>query len=75
MWGQSDIFWLDPSYRQGWAGIRLLKLTEKGLKEIGVKVLHFNAKLHFEASRGTIGKLFERMGYRPVETVYSKFIG
>jgi len=75
LWAASDIFWLDPAYRQGLAGFRMLRLTEKGLKELGVRVLHFNAKLHFEASRGTIGKLLERMGYKPVETVYSKFIG
>ena len=75
LWAQTDIFWLDPSYRQGWTGYRMLRLMEKRLKETGVKVIYANAKLHFEASRGTIGKLLERLGYKPTEMLYSKFIG
>lgn len=75
LWAQTDIFWLDPVYRQGWAGYRMLRMMEKGLKEIGVKVINVNAKLHFEASRGTIGRLLERLGYQPSDVVYVKFIG
>ena len=74
-WAQSDIFWLDPLYRQGWTGIRMFKTAEKQLQQWGVRVVTINVKLHFEASRGTIGKLLERLGYKPVETIYSKFIG
>jgi len=48
---------------------------EKSLKEAGVKSVAVNVKLHFEESRGTIGKLFERLGYKPIETIYSKYIG
>ena len=69
------MFWLDPVYRLGWTGIRMFKETEKMLKETGVKMVFVHTKLHFEADRGTIGKLFDRLGYKPVETVYSKFIG
>ena len=72
---QTDIFWLDPAYRQGLTGFRMLRIMEKTLKETGVKLINVNVKLHFEASRGTIGRLFERLGYRPIETIYSKYIG
>ena len=75
LWAQTDIFWLDPAYRQGLAGYRMLRIMEKSLKEAGVKAVAVNVKLHFEASRGTIGKLFERLGYKPIETIYSKYIG
>lgn len=75
LWAQTDIFWLDPVYRQGWTGFRMLRLMEKRLQELGVRVIYANAKLHFEASRGTIGKLLERLGYKPTEMIYSKFIG
>lgn len=75
LWAQTDIFWLDPVYRQGWAGIKIFRVLEKSLKEAGVKVIGVNTKLHFEAGRGTIGKVFSRLGYKPVEMVYSKFIG
>ena len=71
----TDIFWLDPLYRRGMAGYRMLKEVEKRLQEAGVKVIYANAKLHFEAERGTIGKLFERLGYSPTETLYSKYLG
>ena len=71
----TDIFWLDPLYRRGMAGYRMLKEVEKRLQEAGVNVIYANAKLHFEAERGTIGKLFERLGYSPTETLYSKYLG
>ena len=75
LWAATDIFWLDPAYRQGLTGFRMFRLMEKSLKETGVKAIAVNVKLHFEASRGTIGKLFERLGYKPIETIYSKYIG
>ncbi len=75
LWAQTDIFWLDPAYRQGLTGYRMLKEMEWYLKAGGVKVIYANAKLHFEAGRGTIGPLLKRLGFEPVEMIYSKFIG
>lgn len=75
LWAQSDMFWLDPAYRTGWTGYRLLKLVRDTLKENGVKVHAINIKLHVEAERGTLGVLFKRLGYKPVETVFSQFLG
>lgn len=75
LWAQTDIFWLDPAYRQGLTGYRMLKETERYLKAGGVKMVCMNAKLHFETDRGTIGRLLERLGFKPMDIVYSKFIG
>lgn len=75
VWAQSDIFWLDPAYRSGWTGYRMFKEVEAGMRRLGVKVVMVNTKLHFAADRGTIGKLFERLGYKATETLFSKFIG
>jgi GNAT superfamily N-acetyltransferase len=75
VWAQSDIFWLDPAYRSGWTGYKMLREIEAGMRRLGVKVVMVNTKLHFEASRGTIGKLFERLGYKATETIFAKFIG
>lgn len=72
LWAQTDIFWLDPSYRAGRAGIRLFTEMEKMLRATGVKAVYVNVKLHFEAGRGTIGKLFERLGYKATEMIYLK---
>lgn len=71
----TDIFWLAPPYREGWAGVRMFREMEKHLKVRGVKVVAVNVKLHFEAERGTLGPIFKRLGYKPIETVYSKYIG
>jgi hypothetical protein len=41
----------------------------------GVKILQWSIKFHFEAERGTIEKLFTRMGYFPSEKILSKYLG
>jgi hypothetical protein len=71
----TDMFWLDPAYRRGLAGYRMLATMKKSLQDAGVKVVYANTKLHFEADRGTIGKLFERLGFKPTETLYSIYLG
>ena len=63
----ADVFWLDPDYRKGMAGMRLFKQAEKVLKSYGVTVVLNKVKIHFD-----VGKVFERMGYKPIERVYSK---
>ena len=75
LWAQTDLFWLDPAYRSGFTGVRMFKEMEKKLREFKVKVVYINAKLHFESDRGTIGKIFERLGYKAVEIAYSKYLG
>lgn len=72
---QTDIFWLDPAYRTGWTGYKLLKLVRDTLKENGVKLHAINIKLHVEAERGTLAVLFKRLGYKSIETVFSQFLG
>jgi GNAT superfamily N-acetyltransferase len=63
----ADVFWLDPNYRKGMAGMRLFKHAEKVLKSYGVTRILNKVKIHFD-----VGKVFERMGYDPIERVYSK---
>ena len=63
----ADVFWLDPDYRKGMAGMRLFKHAEKVLKSYGVTRVLNKVKIHFD-----VGKVFERMGYDPIERVYSK---
>lgn len=74
-WAQTDMFWLQPAYREGWTGVRMFRELEKHLKTRGVKVIHVVVKLHYQAERGTLNKLFERLGYHPIETVMAKYIG
>lgn len=66
---ESDIFWLDPNWRRGSTGIKLLKASEGFLKSDGVDMIMSKVKLHND-----VGVVFERLGYTPIERVYSKRI-
>tara|TARA_R110000803_G_scaffold4407_1_gene14831 strand:- start:245 stop:700 length:456 start_codon:yes stop_codon:yes gene_type:complete len=66
----NDIIYLHKDYRRGFAGIRLIKFAEKCLKEDGVSVLVINTKTH-----KPFDKVLERLKFKPIERVYSKFIG
>ena len=63
----NDVLFLHPDYRKGLAGMKLLKVAEKFLKQDGVSLLVVNTKVHkpFDA-------LLERMGYTHIENNFSK---
>lgn len=65
-----DIFWVKPEYRGKSAGIRLFKTVETEAQRRGVQRMFMGSKLHKDA-----GWLFEKLGYVPVETYYSKMVG
>lgn len=67
---QNDIFYLDPSYRKGSLGIKLIKEHEKCMKKFGVSIImyHFKPKKDFS-------KILERLGHSLFEYTYSKYIG
>lgn len=71
---QTDLYWLDPVFRRGSIGIRMFRELETYLRAHGVKVIMTNVKLHFQKERGTLGKLFERLGYVPEDVLYSKVL-
>lgn len=65
----TDIFFLKKEHRNGFAGIKLFKVLEKTLKDIGVNKINTATKLSLD-----IGPMLERLGYTPVERLYSKLI-
>ena len=67
-----DIFYLDPSERDGnpRAGLTLFKEVEREAKRRGVQRMFMGSKLHRDS-----GALFQRLEYEPVETYYTKWIG
>lgn len=65
-----DVFWIAPEYRGRMGGVRLFKAVEAELKRRGVKRLYVGSKLHRDSSR-----LFQAMGYTPVEQWFSKWLG
>jgi GNAT superfamily N-acetyltransferase len=70
IFASNDIIYLHKDYRKGFVGIRLIKFAEKCLKDDGVSVLLINTKIH-----RPFDKLLERLKFKPIERVYSKFIG
>lgn len=66
----TDIYYLLPEVRKGMAGVKLLAEGEKILKKRGVKKLFAGDKKH-----KNLGIIFDRLGWKAVETQYSKWIG
>ncbi|AYA04627.1 GNAT family N-acetyltransferase [Acinetobacter sp. WCHAc010034] len=67
---QMDIFYVMPEHRGDGAGFHLFKFVECELKKRGVQRFFVGSKMHKDASW-----LFERLGYTPVETYYSAWLG
>lgn len=67
--GITDVYYIAPEYRHGIAAVRLFQRVEKELKAAGVRKLFTGVKLHIDN-----GPLFEHLGYKPVERLYSKII-
>lgn len=67
---ETDLVWLDPAFRFGLTGYRLLKQACDDLKAGGVKLHKINEKLHAPF----LGPLLKRLGYAPIETAYCKVL-
>lgn len=63
----SDIFYLDPAYRPGGNGIKLLKEAEKMVKALGATRCYLVTKA---ATGATM--VVRRLGYKKVEHVFFK---
>jgi GNAT superfamily N-acetyltransferase len=64
-----DIHYLDPEYRKGWTGYRLISIAVKEMKRAGIKKCVLRTKLFKNH-----GKLFERLGFVPEDEVWSKIL-
>lgn len=65
-----DIFYVHPEWRGNNGGAVLFKFVEKELKRRGVQRWFVGSKNHKESTF-----LFEKLGFDPVETYYSKMLG
>ncbi|HQT82291.1 MAG TPA: GNAT family N-acetyltransferase [Ferrovaceae bacterium] len=63
----TDIFYINPEYRKGRAGINLFKYAEKTLWHRGVQRIYMGTKLKLD-----IGPILDRLGYNPIERIYTK---
>lgn len=65
-----EMFWLDPAYRGGWFPVKWFSLNEREMRKLGAKRISTGLKNHFMAGR--VGWIFRRMGYKPIETIWSR---
>lgn len=68
--GITDVYYLAPEHRKGFAGIRLFKAVDTELERIGVVKRITGTKVHLD-----MGPLLQRLGYRLTEHVYTKILG
>lgn len=66
----NDGIYISPRYRNGFVGIRLLKESERVMKDNGVSVMTVHVKPTKDFS-----PVLKRIGFSEFETVYSKYIG
>ena len=66
---QQDIVFIEPDFRRGTLGTRLIKYAEEQLKASGVQVV-----LHHVKQKHNWGPLLERLGYSLVDLIYLKRI-
>jgi GNAT superfamily N-acetyltransferase len=65
-----DIFFVHPEHRNGRGGVVLFQAVERELRRRGVQRWFVGTKLHADCSA-----LFKRLGFAPVETYHSKWLG
>jgi N-acetylglutamate synthase-like GNAT family acetyltransferase len=66
----TDVYWIAPECRHGVTAVRLFQAVERELTKRGVRKLFTATKLHLDQ-----GALFEHLGFRPIERMYSKLLG
>lgn len=65
-----DIFYVLPKFRGRHGGVRLFRAVKRELERRGVNRWFVGSKIHRDASR-----LFQVLGFKPVETYYSMWLG
>ncbi len=70
LFASHDLIYLDPDYRKGMTGVRLIKFTEKCLRQDGVSVMTMNTKV-----KNPFDPILERLGFNLTERVYTKYLG
>lgn len=70
--GTELAWWVDPNHRSGRNGISLLKHLEGLAKDRGVK--YWNMAFMESSMPEKVEKIYQRLGYAPVETLYGKVL-
>ena len=63
-----DVIYIDPAYRHGRTGMRLIQFVEQELKNEGVQVVYQHSKVAHPA----LGRLLDFMGYTRADIIHAK---
>lgn len=69
LFAYNDILFVDQGFRKGFTSARLIKFSQKCLKEDGVVVMVVNTKRH-----KPFDNLLVWLGYKHIENIYSKVL-
>lgn len=67
-----EMFWLDPAYRGSGFALRWFRENEAHLRGLGVKKVGVATKTGYKDGR--VGLIFKRLGYKSIETTWSKIL-
>lgn len=65
------IWYVEPEYRNTFTGIALLRAAQRMAREMGATTMQFTAPATL-GSDERIPKMYEMLGYHPVETTYAR---
>ena len=68
--GTELAWWVNKDYRKGSDGIKLLKAIEQRAKKVGIK--YWNMAYMNSSMPDSIKKIYESMGYKENESLYTK---
>lgn len=69
---ETDMYWLDPIYRQGLNGYRMLRQARDDMKRIGVKRMFVRRKCN---GWQRMDILLKRLGFAETDVTYGAYIG
>lgn len=70
LYANNDVIYLDPEYRGGDTGYKMMRYAEQAYKNLGASVMMMHMKTYLPFVR-----LCEAMGMQHLEQLYSKYIG
>lgn len=75
--GYAEHFWLAPEWRSGRGGLDFLRSAERGMADLGAKVVRFNTNDAYEpdrCGRSRVGVALRRIGYAPIVTIWERVL-
>ena len=70
--GAELAWWVEPEYRKGSTGIKLLKAIEKSAKDLGIKMWSMMSLESVEPEK--MERLYKALGYVPAERTYVRVL-